>query len=346
MSNRPTETGAAFYRRDLLNEDQVKNWGNLSRENLVNLMDTIRFKRQINSNSSSSQRSGATVINTPCWSLNDWAKSILTIMACLMLLGQPHYSPIIWQAGLTLVSSLLADRDNHQKQCYIAMPVDNRNVFRPPVDCDFCRDLHRVDIVQHISPQEFESKYAYSGRPVIVKDGLVNWTATDVFNYEFFSDLYANSHSHRCQFFPYKTEFRSLNEALTMSERRKIKSPWYFGWSNCDSETADVLRRHYSRPYFLPERSESSRTDWIFMGTAGLGAHMHVDHVSLPSWQAQIRGQKLWSLEPPPECYYQCQAMEITVQPGDTIVLDTNIWYHKTNVVSEEISITIGSEYD
>jgi hypothetical protein len=111
---------------------------------------------------------------------------------------------------------------------------------------------------------------------VIVKDVLVNWTATDVFNYEFFSDLYANSHSHRCQFFPYKTEFRSLNEALTMSERRKTKSPWYFGWSNCDSETADVLRRHYSRPYFLPERSESSRTDWIFMGTAGLGAHMHV----------------------------------------------------------------------
>ena len=28
------------------------------------------------------------------------------------------------------------------------------------------------------------------------------------------------------------------------------------------------------------------------------------------------------------------------------VVLDTNIWYHKTNVVSEEISITIGSEYD
>lgn len=103
----------------ILGPYQVKNWGNLSRENLVNLMDTIRFKRQINNNSSSSsQRSGATVINTPCWSLNDWAKSILTIMACLMLLGQPHYSPIIWQAGLTLVSSLLADRDNHQKQVH------------------------------------------------------------------------------------------------------------------------------------------------------------------------------------------------------------------------------------
>ena len=82
-------------------------------------MDTIRLKRQINTSSSgSSQISGATVINTPCWSLNDWAKSMLMIMACLMLMGQPHYSPIIWQAGLTLVSTLLADRDNHQKQVH------------------------------------------------------------------------------------------------------------------------------------------------------------------------------------------------------------------------------------
>ena len=28
------------------------------------------------------------------------------------------------------------------------------------------------------------------------------------------------------------------------------------------------------------------------------------------------------------------------------VVVDTNIWYHKTTVVSDETSITIGSEYD
>ena len=41
-------------------------------------------------------------------------------------------------------------------------------------------------------------------------------------------------------------------------------------------ETADILRQHYDRPYFLPANSESSKTDWIFIGTPGLGAHMHV----------------------------------------------------------------------
>lgn len=121
-----------------------------------------------------------------------------------------------------------------------------------------------------------------------MKDALTNWTATSVFSYEYFRELYLGDsapsrggRSRRCQFFPYKTEFHSLVEALSMSEERRLR-PWYFGWSNCHSETADALRKHYSKPYFLPERSESSRTDWIFMGTSGFGAHMHVsfDHVA------------------------------------------------------------------
>lgn len=48
------------------------------------------------------------------------------------------------------------------------------------------------------------------------------------------------------------------------------------GRSNCDHRIANKLRRHYGRPYFLPNDSESIRTDWIFMGTPNNGAHMHV----------------------------------------------------------------------
>ena len=71
--------------------------------------------------------------------------------------------------------------------------------------------------------------YAYSGRPVIISDALVNWTAKDTFSYNFFRSLYKTSssrHSRRCQFFPYKTEFRSLEEALSMSNERFTSQPW------------------------------------------------------------------------------------------------------------------------
>lgn len=46
--------------------------------------------------------------------------------------------------------------------------------------------------------------------------------------------------------------------------------------SNCDSSAANELRKHYKIPYFLPDTSESSKTDWVFMGCPGYGAHLHV----------------------------------------------------------------------
>lgn len=52
--------------------------------------------------------------------------------------------------------------------------------------------------------------------------------------------------------------------------------------SNCDSAAANVLRQHYQLPAFLPSAAESSKTDWIFMGSPGYGAHMHVGTLSLP----------------------------------------------------------------
>lgn len=93
-----------------------------------------------------------------------------------------------------------------------------------------------------------------------------------------------------------------------------------------------------------------------------------MDNVRLPSWQAQLKGAKKWELAPPPECYFQCKSFETVVHPGEIskcalenvfkkqinisgpaailVVLDTNKWYHKTNVLPGEVSVTIGAEYD
>ncbi|OPL33630.1 hypothetical protein AM593_03341, partial [Mytilus galloprovincialis] len=135
--------------------------------------------------------------------------------------------------------------DPLKEPCVVYVPESVTENIKPPLNCDFCRNLHRVDHINNISIKDFESR------------------------------------------------------------------------SNCDNSAANILRQHYTRPYFLPEFSESSKTDWIFMGSPGYGAHLHIDHVDLPSWQAQI-----------------------------TVVLDTNKWYHSTLNIGENISITIGSEYD
>lgn len=42
-----------------------------------------------------------------------------------------------------------------------------------------------------------------------------------------------------------------------------------------------------------------------------------VDDVEHPSWQAQIKGEKLWILDPPRECHYACKRLEVIVHPGE-----------------------------
>ncbi|KAG8226926.1 hypothetical protein J437_LFUL004644, partial [Ladona fulva] len=174
--------------------------------------------------------------------------------------------------------------DLYEELCAIYMPEQLVKAFRPPEDCSMCQGLTQVDKVVNISPDIFEERYAYNGRPVVVKGAMENWTAQHTFSFEFFKNLYGDSlyywnYQMGCQFFPYETEFRDLREVFNMSEKRANMSegtkPWYIGWSNCDDRTARILRRHYGRPYFLPETAENKKLDWIFMGSPGYGAHMH-----------------------------------------------------------------------
>lgn len=248
--------------------------------------------------------------------------------------------------------------DVETQPCLVS--VDSASIIslvRPPVSCSVCRNQSTVDRVARISRESFESKYAYSGRPVVITDATRDWTAPAAFSFEFFRGIYAEdspvltTNDNNCQFFPYKTNFQNLSEVFRMSAERANmldgSEPWYIGWSNCDSFAANILRTHYTRPYFLPDGAESSKTDWIFMGTPGYGANKHIDNVMFPSWQAQVTGTKLWTLEPPPECYFECESqIQVQVRPGEIIVLDTNKWFHSTLIMGKQISITIGSEYD
>lgn len=242
-------------------------------------------------------------------------------------------------------------------QCLFPFSEYFLDFLRPPVDCSFCKEVSGFERVSNLSQSSFGQNYAYSGKPIIITDATKNWTSLTTFTFDFIKSIYKpdspvfgdDDGSKGCQFFPYKTDFESLADVFKMSRKRaEMKgSPWYIGWSNCDPHAANILRQHYSRPYFLSSEMESSRTDWLFMGTPGYGAHMHIDSVQHSSWQAQIQGDKEWTLEPPPECYYECGGrFTDTVRAGEVVVLDTNRWFHGTNVVGKELSIVIGSEYD
>ncbi|XP_060537195.1 bifunctional arginine demethylase and lysyl-hydroxylase JMJD6-B [Cylas formicarius] len=241
------------------------------------------------------------------------------------------------------------------RSCIIDMPEDGSKIFREPEFCEICENVTQVDKISNVSAEDFNKNYVKTAKPVVVTDGALKWPALKTFNFEFFKKLFKSVDINRgerknCQFFPYKTEFKSLREVFDMTPERAQLKPgeksWYVGWSNCNDNAGNILKGHYEKPYFLSNISENIALSWIFMGGPGRGAHMHVDNVHYPSWQAQLSGKKMWKLAPPPECYYRCKELEVLVEPGEIIVLDTNRWYHETSVLLGDVSITIGAEFD
>lgn len=93
-------------------------------------------------------------------------------------------------------------------KCLISLPDSLSHAFRPPVDCNFCRNVTQIDRISNISPDEFEEYYAYNAKPVVVTDATLNWTALDVFDFWYFKDVYESLQSDgekmNCQFFPVK----------------------------------------------------------------------------------------------------------------------------------------------
>lgn len=160
------------------------------------------------------------------------------------------------------------------------MPSDASKWFREPESCDICEGVTSVPKIKNISPSDFYTNFVTQAKPVVVTDAARKWPATQKFSFDFFKKLYSNSDSNFCQFFPYKTEFTSLEQVLDMDPKRarleEGQKSWYIGWSNCNDKAGKILREYYDVPYFLPNTSENIALNWIFMGGPGQGAHMHV----------------------------------------------------------------------
>ncbi len=79
-----------------------------------------------------------------------------------------------------------------------------------------------------------------TGKPVVITDATVNWTANSHFTFNFFKSIYGKESpvldglDSNCQFFPYKTDFENLGEVFQMSASRAMlmdgSDPWYIGW--------------------------------------------------------------------------------------------------------------------
>ena len=258
-----------------------------------------------------------------------------------------------------------------EEACLVRKPEWLRysHLTEPRANChSICEGMEEIPRMDNISPKDFMEKYAFSGRPLILRNVTNGWRAFDTFSFSFFKQVFQphaenlaalllldNKLADDCPFYRYRTEFKNLAEFFNMSEARSRLDPleknYYVGWSTCFPHNVNALRSHYTWPNFLPPSEyESTPIDFIFMGSSSEesdgGAPVHIDYNCIPTWQAVIAGRKKWMLYPPPECESVCaNKYQVVLEKGDMLVVDTSLWYHATKVYSGILTITIGSDY-
>lgn len=169
-----------------------------------------------------------------------WCLLILMLVLSIGLIYGAVTKGFIEGKSVAKWTSVFTGVDLKHDQCIIPLSELVLDIFRPPVDCEFCRNVKGFDRVERLTQEEFVSKYAYSGRPVIITDATVNWTATKHFSFDFFKKLYKKNspvfrndmETQECQFFPYKTSFNGLYDVFKMPKKMQEMrgEKWYIGW--------------------------------------------------------------------------------------------------------------------
>ena len=108
----------------------------------------------------------------------------------------------------------------------------------PFIDCNVCVGVTGAPRLSNLSQEDFVKNYAYTGKPILVEGAVLNWSAIEVFSYDFFKSLYLSvpssleEDSNTGQFFSYSSNVRDLKHLFSLSDdvATMATEKWYIGW--------------------------------------------------------------------------------------------------------------------
>lgn len=110
---------------------------------------------------------------------------------------------------------------------------------RPLTACNFCINVSTPIVLLNATKSEF-LLYAFTSKPVLIKQAFLHWPARHIFSLKYFEDLYNSiedafkSVDEECQFLHFKSDFISLRDVFSMTKERMENNPteksWYVGW--------------------------------------------------------------------------------------------------------------------
>lgn len=122
--------------------------------------------------------------------------------------------------------------------CLVTMGPFGEIAMYPKIDCGFCKELVEAPRVSNLGKEQFIKDFINKNIPIVVTDATGNWTAKELFSYEYFRDLYRDnpesleSDIDQGQFFQYSSDLHHLDDVFHLPEdRTELEGKkWYIGW--------------------------------------------------------------------------------------------------------------------
>ncbi|KAG8182382.1 hypothetical protein JTE90_010745 [Oedothorax gibbosus] len=266
-----------------------------------------------------------------------WKKTFLTILkigiCCLALsftLASDKISRSVLTHGRHFMFKVLAVwdwTDLYSETCLVNNPYYlDEQVY--VVDCQACEDVFDVDYLNSTSSDEISQLYMQRNIPVIVRDAMSEWPVMkETFTISNLTEKFYDLEDDICMFqtnLPLGNHYKFFDKLLNQDLQR-----WYAHWENCDKSTQKLLRKFYSRPYFMPGVVQMTEANWILMSSGYSGKKFkEVDVMSSVTamWVAQVWGYNKIQFQPKEPCNKMCNTLEDTIEEGEIVLFNPAIW--------------------
>ncbi|KAK3580885.1 hypothetical protein CHS0354_008170 [Potamilus streckersoni] len=219
--------------------------------------------------------------------------------------------------------------------------INNPFFVEETPECWVCSNTNTV---KEINTDEFKADklalYIRSWKPVMFKSALKrNVTYQDLRELYLSHKVYLDSSVYILE--SSHLSIQSLQEMFGEDREAFIKeaNEFYFIWESRKVASSISLRQLFPRPSFMPLKSEITLDKTVIIHGPGMNTSQ------LPAtrdrWYiyTQSSGTRRVAVTPAGDCKMSCSTMLIILQPGDTLLFTSQMWWVQLLTNGDEISV-------
>ncbi|XP_075743152.1 uncharacterized protein LOC119170607 [Rhipicephalus microplus] len=216
--------------------------------------------------------------------------------------------------ALPLLNQFPSLAQYHGRKCLVHNPF-----FKPMNEsaCWPCENFKSiVDLTGH---PDTARDYVLSLMPFVVKDALkLNISGEQVHQYLKAHPEITNDRS--AKFYSTLRGVEEPRHLLELQEWQQVDDRYFqISWALASPPAARILRKVFSRPYFVQNVSEVSLQRFLLIDGPDAPSYYLPDADFSSSWLVQVEGSRLVVLEPSELCIRSCRQVSVLLKPNDVL---------------------------